>query len=75
MSGMRLNFAYTECIALHDVLKAAQVPHLFDRLFDGWQLIVPQDNKAAVSCVQHYGSYGHEANLIEMSGSMIPGYD
>jgi len=69
---MEENLDYTEIKRLHELLEDDGLEHEFIRLFDGWQVLIFSDSELhMISCVQHFGSYGHEQNLIEMAGYKV----
>lgn len=68
----KLNTAYTEIQRLHEMLVTDGIPHRFQRLYDGWQVVYPDADIWAISAVQHYGSYGAIDNLIEIMGGITP---
>ena len=64
-----LNENYKEIWILKAALQEAGIPFSFHRLYDGWQLCYPKDGEERIcSIVQHYFSYGHEFNLLEILG-------
>ena len=66
--------AYTEILKLKSMLENANIPFEFDNLYDGYHLCYPRDNKSkddtgrVCSVIQHFGSYGHSENLLEIMG-------
>ena len=69
--SMPLNPRYHEIIRLHDMLTAVNVPHTFERQFDGWQVSYPRsiwDGERVCSAIEHRGSYGHEDDKLEIMG-------
>lgn len=74
-SLMPLNPRYHEIVKLHDMLTAVNVPHSFDRLFDGWQVSYPchmLNGQRVCSAIEHRGSYGHDSDLLEIMGLLTP---
>ena len=68
---MPLNPRYYEIIRLHDMLTAVNVPHTFERLFDGWHLEYPcsiWEGERVCSAIEHRGSFGHEDDKLEIMG-------
>ena len=61
-----LNTNYTEIIKLHEMLESANIPHTFERLFDGYQIRLNEN----IDAIQHFGSYGHSYNTIEIMGGL-----
>lgn len=61
---------YKEIIKLHHMLIDANIPHVFEKCFDGWQLWYPSDNpeKKVMDAIEFYGSYGKDEDLIEIMG-------
>ena len=56
---------------LHKELDERGIPHDFHKLLDGYQICVPEKyarNRIEGDAVQHYGSYGTDADLIEVYG-------
>ena len=68
----RLDESYTEILKLDKILTDAKIPHTLDRFLDGWQVIYPSEEKRVADAIQHYGSYGNEANLLEIMGLVKP---
>lgn len=66
----QLNMAYTEITRLHTMLEDNRIPHLFHRLYDGWQVCYPDSENRRISAVQHYFSYGAKDNRIEIMGGI-----
>lgn len=67
-----LNENYTEILKLDKMLTEAQIPHTLQRFSDGWQVVYPSEEKRVADAVEHYGSYGHEENLLEIMGLIKP---
>ena len=67
-----LDESYTEILKLDKMLTEAGIPHTIDRLFDGWQICYPNNNGRVADAIQHFGSYGHEDNLLEIMGLLTP---
>ena len=56
---------------LHEDLDERCIPHDFHKMFDGYQICVPKKharNHFEGDAIQHYGSYGTNADLIEVYG-------
>ena len=66
-----LNLKYKEILRLSEMLARAQIPHVLERLYDGWKLAGVGDNAdgwAGWDVVEHFISYGHEADRLEILG-------
>ena len=66
---------YRAIIRLHEMLETAGIPHTFVPMMDGWQIAYPVDRhdiRCVMDAVEHHGSYGHEADLIEIMGLLTP---
>lgn len=59
---------YYEICRLHLMLSEAGIPHQMNSAFDGWQVLYFQGEKRVCSAIEHYGSYGHQADRIEIMG-------
>ena len=65
---------YKEIFKLKEKLEKAKIPFEFRRLFDGYQICYPEknteDKKDVMECsvIEHYGSYGHLDDLLEIMG-------
>ena len=70
----RLDEEYQEIKKLDQMLTEAKIPHTMERMMDGWQVCYPvQDPETRVmDAIQHYGSYGHEQDLLEIMGLLTP---
>ena len=62
------NNSYVEIIRLHSRLLVAQIPHDFHKAFDGWQICYPSAQNCTCSVIEHFGSYGHEDDKLEIMG-------
>lgn len=58
---------YKEILRLSEMLTHAHIPHVLERLYDGWKLIYV-DADGACDAVEHFFSYGHEADRLEIIG-------
>ena len=68
-----LNESYKEILALDKMLTDANISHSLDRYFDGWQIIYPEDGeKRVMDAIEHFGSYGNEADKLEIMGLLTP---
>lgn len=65
---------YTEILKLKTKLEDAKIPFEFSNLYDGFHLCYPRENKSeddtgrVCSVIQHFGSYGHSDDLLEIMG-------
>ena len=70
--SMPLNDDYQEILKLHEMLEEHEIPHVFDRIFDGWFVHYPvsglDEENHVCSCVQHFGSYGAFRDCLELMG-------
>lgn len=64
----KLDKNYTEILKLDKLLNDANIPHTLKRFYDGWQVVYSVNGKRISDAVQHYFSYGHSENLIEIMG-------
>ena len=69
---MTLNENYTEILKLNEMLTKAEIPHSFDRMFDGYQIVYFYKGERIADVIEHFGSYGNEENLLEIMGCMTP---
>ena len=63
---------YTEILRLDKMLTEANIPHTLERMMDGWCLLYPTKESAIADAIQHCGSYGSFANLLEIMGLLTP---
>ncbi len=64
---------YREILRLDAMLTQKGIPHTFHKFMDGWQVIYPEDGEERVmDAIEHFGSYGHEDDLIEIMGLLTP---
>ena len=71
LDGLPADEEYLEIHKLREMLVAAQISHVFKRLFDGWQVCYPEDRQSencVCDAVQHFGSYGSEDDRLELMG-------
>lgn len=70
---METKSCYKEILKLERLLKEAGVPCILNSMFDGYQLLIP-DKDAGKDClcdaIQHFGSYGHDEDLLEIMGGL-----
>jgi hypothetical protein len=65
---------YKEIVKLKEKLEEAKIPFEFRTLFDGYQICYPEkntkDKEGVMECsvIEHYGSYGHSVDLLEIMG-------
>ncbi len=59
---------YTEIYKLAKMLSEAGIPYKFNCIYDGFQVLYPNETDRILSAVQHFFSYGHEKDLIEIMG-------
>lgn len=65
---------YKEIFKLKEKLEKAKIPFEFHKLFDGYQICYPEQNTEdkedvrECSVIEHYGSYGHSDDLLEIMG-------
>lgn len=75
LEGNEANPKYQEIIKLDKMLAEANIPHTTKRLFDGWQVCYPVDvhePDCVMDAVEHFGSYGHEHDELEIMGLLTP---
>lgn len=63
-----LDESYTEILKLDELLTDAGIDHELSRFWDGWQIIYYKDGVRISDAIEHYGSYGHEEDLLEIMG-------
>lgn len=59
---------YSEIFRLGKMLRDADIPHEFHQMHDGYQIEYPNAVDRKLSAVQHFISYGHENDTIEIMG-------
>lgn len=60
---------YREILRLDAMLTQKGIPHTLQKFMDGWQVIYPEDGENRVmDAVEHFSSYGHERDFIEIMG-------
>lgn len=67
----QLKCGYREILNLAKMLEEAEIPHILVQVMDGWHLCYPVREpleKRVCSVIEHYGSYGHEQDLLEIMG-------
>ena len=69
---------YKEIFRLKDMLEKAKIPFTFKKLYDGYQICYPNEDEKqsdfekGCSVIEHYGSYGHNQDLLEIMGLLTP---
>jgi hypothetical protein len=62
------NPRYREILKLWEMLDNADIPFEVERFFDGWHINYPNGNNPICSIIEHYWSYGHRHDLLEIQG-------
>lgn len=62
-----LDLTYKEVLRLSEMLTHAHIPHVLERHYDGWKLVYA-DAAGRCYAVEHFLSYGHEADRLEIMG-------
>lgn len=62
---------YQEILKLEKLLIMAGIPHVKTQLYDGWKILYLGDNEGGSDVIEHIWSYGHEEDLLELSGCGI----
>lgn len=58
---------YKEIILLEHLLQENAIPFQIDKLFDGYQIVVPgKYERRSISAIEHFGSYGSAFDTIEI---------
>ena len=69
---MRLDSEYSvEIKKLANGLIDKGIKFVVHQLFDGYQIVVYEDDKQVWDAICHSGSYGHEQGLLEIAGSIV----
>lgn len=63
----RLNPDYKEILRLSEMLTRANIPHVLERLYDGWKLVYVGADCEGYA-VEHCISYGRDADRLEIVG-------
>lgn len=67
------NDSYTSILQLDKMLTSNNIPHTLIEFMDGWQILYFDSSGNRVGdVVEHYGSYGHESDLMEVYGFCLP---
>jgi hypothetical protein len=56
---------YNAIIEVHNKLTEYEIPHIFRKLYDGYQIIMIGSNG---DIIEHSGSYGSDHDLMEIMG-------
>lgn len=57
---------YKEIILLGYLLQENEIPFQMEKLFDGYQIVVPgKYERRSISAIEHFGSYGSAFDTIE----------
>ena len=63
------NIYWTEMKKLHNMLEEEGIPHkIIKDVFDGYQLVYPDEKNPVCDVICHEYSYGGKKGLLEMSG-------
>lgn len=58
---------YKEIILLGYLLQENEIPFQMEKLFDGYQIVVPgKYERRSISAIEHFGSYGSAFDTIEI---------
>lgn len=63
---------YNEIIHLHDMLDSANIPHDFEKHFDGYHICYNQGKQTVCSVIEHHYSYGSSSDRLEIMGLLTP---
>lgn len=65
---------YKEILKLERMLTNAGIPHTCERVFDGWKVCYPsdKDKEIVMDAIEHYGSFGHGNDTLEIMGLLTP---
>lgn len=70
--SMQTDERYREILRLYDMLSADGIPCVLQKRLDGWHLEYPcrftVDGERVCSVIENFGSYGHEADRLEIMG-------
>lgn len=66
------NSRYQEILRLRKMLREANIPHAFDRIFDGWIVCYPTAEERVMDAIEHRGSYGNFEDKLEIFGLLTP---
>ena len=56
---------------LADGLMEKGIPFKFHKLYDGFQIVVYENNVQVWDAICHGGSYGHASGLLEIAGTIV----
>ena len=62
---------YSEIVQLHEMLTGANIPHKFAHYSDGYRITYKMNKNNVVAIFEHGTSYGHECDLLELSGGLL----
>lgn len=62
---------YSEIIQLHEMLTDKDIPHTLTDYSDGYRIIYKMDKNSVAVIFEHGTSYGHECDLLELSGRLL----
>lgn len=62
---------YNEIVRLHEMLTGANIPHKFAHYSDGYIITYKMDKNGVAVIFEHGTSYGHEYDLLELSGRLL----
>lgn len=58
---------YKEIILLGYLLQENEIPFQMEKIFDGYQIVVPgKYERRSISAIEHFGSYGSAFDTIEI---------
>ena len=63
-----LNENYKTILQLDAELNRLGIEHELKRMLDGWILFYPNKMNRIGDVIEHFGSYGHECDLVEAYG-------
>lgn len=59
---------YKEILRLKEMLEKSNILFDFSDLYDGYHIKYPDSNNLVCSVVEHFFSYGHNADKLEIMG-------
>lgn len=62
------NEKYKEILLLEKMLSESGIPYAKQPMFGGWHICYPNEENTVCSAIEHNGSYGREADKIEIMG-------
>ena len=66
---------YNEIFRLAAMLDDENIPYEFGSMFDGYHIVYYHAGEIVCSVIEHRGSYGHENDLLEIMGLILPSDD